>query len=985
MSQISTHTKARPSPRSEASVRSDKDDPGRRKNERGSKQSRRKVRFATLNVGSLTGRTVELVEAMVEKTIDICAVQETKWLGAKAREIGNKAKLWYSGGKEAKNGVGIIVRGPLIEEVTGVKRAGDRIMGIKVNIGTERMFIVSCYAPQTGLKEDEKEKFYDDLSTFCGEKEDEEVLLVMGDFNGHVGRERSEWKTVHGGHGYGIRNDDGERLLDWALDRNMVLMNTFFKQRDSHLITYSSGGRNTQIDYICIDNKRKQRVLNCKTIPSISVTSQHVPVIMDYKEKRLKRKVTNRESGEKRIKWWQIRNKELREKFTIELKTSLIVKTLPEDPDNCWKDMKSEIVKAAEMSLGMTRDREKGRIRRDESFWNNDVKNAIEKKKKCRKAMHREGTDCAKEAYTIAKKEAKKRVAQAKATVERSLYDKLNSREGEKEIYRIARMRDKKSKDISSVKQARDKNGIVLYEEDTVRDRWREHFEEMGNIKFGVAMIPPTERISGPTMKIEEEEVKEAIKRMRKGKATGPDDIPTEAFLSLGDYGVRLLTSLFNNIISHGSMPVEWSTSTTIPIYKKGDPLNCENYRPVRLLCHAMKIYERVLERRLRERISITKNQCGFVKGVSTTDAIFALSQTLEKYREKKRKVHLTFIDLKSAFDSVSRELIVHGLRDHGVEESLINAVMLTYYDAKSSVRSAVGRTKDFSVGSGTHQGSALSPLLFITVLDTVTKDIQREVPYTIMYADDIVLVAEERADLQRWTEQWKVALEEAGLRMNLAKTEYMEYGEQTDGSITVGGRELPKTRNFAYLGSMVCAEGSQEEAVIHRIQCGWLKWRSCTGVTCDKKIPVRLKGKIHRTVTRPALIYGCETFAQSACMNRRMSTTEMRMLRWTIGVTRLDRIRNEVVRERLGVAPIVDKMRESRLRWLGHVERRENDSVINTARNLNVEGVRPRGRPKLRWKDTVEKDMKEMGIGISLAKYREKWKKKTHVADPVT
>ena len=190
------------------------------------------------------------------------------------------------------------------------------------------------------------------------------------------------------------------------------------------------------------------------------------------------------------------------------------------------------------------------------------------------------------------------------------------------------------------MKQARDKNGIVLYEEDTVRDRWREHFEEMGNIKFGVAMIPPTKRISGPTMTIDEEEVKEAIKRMRKGKATGPDDIPTEAFLSLGDYGVRLLTSLFNNIISHGSMPVEWSTSTTIPIYKKGDPLNCENYRPVRLLCHAMKIYERVLERRLRERISITKNQCGFVKGVSTTDAMqYSHShkhwKSIEKRKEK--------------------------------------------------------------------------------------------------------------------------------------------------------------------------------------------------------------------------------------------------------------------------------------------------------------------------------------------------------------
>ncbi|PIO64294.1 hypothetical protein TELCIR_14084 [Teladorsagia circumcincta] len=92
------------------------------------------------------------------------------------------------------------------------------------------------------------------------------------------------------------------------------------------------------------------------------------------------------------------------------------------------------------------------------------------------------------------------------------------------------------------------------------------------------------------------------------------------------------------------------------------------------------------------------------------------------------------------------------------------------------------------------------------------------------------------------------------------------------------------------------------------------------TGVLCDKNIPERLKSKIYRTVIRLVAIYGAECWPTIKEVEARLSVMETKMLRWTAGVTRLDHIRNDVIRERFGVVPIVDKMREARLRWYGHV-----------------------------------------------------------------
>lgn len=170
---------------------------------------------------------------------------------------------------------------------------------------------------------------------------------------------------------------------------------------------------------------------------------------------------------------------------------------------------------------------------------------------------------------------------------------------------------------------------------------------------------------------------------------------------------------------------------------------------------------------------------------------------------------------------------------------------------------------------------------------------------------------------------------------------------------------------------------------MIHRIKCGWMKWREASGVLCDRRIPIRLKGKFYKTVVRPAMMYGSECWAIDKTMERKMSVAEMRMLRWMSGVTRKDRIRNEYIRGSIGVAPIIDKMRENRLRWLGHVLRRENTEAVSVTRNMSVDGKRGRGRPKKRWCEVLKCDMRVAGVCEEDAKDRKKWKLRTRVADP--
>ncbi|KAL5124454.1 AP2-like ethylene-responsive transcription factor [Glycine soja] len=188
-----------------------------------------------------------------------------------------------------------------------------------------------------------------------------------------------------------------------------------------------------------------------------------------------------------------------------------------------------------------------------------------------------------------------------------------------------------------------------------------------------------------------------------------------------------------------------------------------------------------------------------------------------------------------------------------------------------------------------------------------------------------------------------------------------------SNSEVKIGDHIIPQVTRFKYLGSVIQDDGEIEGDVNHRIQAGWMKWRKASGVLCDAKVPIKLKGKFYRTAVRPAILYGTECWAVKSQHENKVGVAEMRMLRWMCGKTRQDKIRNEAIRERVGVAPIVEKMVENRLRWFGHVERRSVDSVVRRVDQMERrQTIRGRGRPKKTIREVIKKDLEINGLDRS-------------------
>ena len=162
------------------------------------------------------------------------------------------------------------------------------------------------------------------------------------------------------------------------------------------------------------------------------------------------------------------------------------------------------------------------------------------------------------------------------------------------------------------------------------------------------------------------------------------------------------------------------------------------------------------------------------------------------------------------------------------------------------------------------------------------------------------------------------------------------------------------------YIGSMFDAEGGTTIDCKNRVRLAWNKWREVTGVICDKKVPVKLKHKIYKIVIRPTMTYGAECWTMKKKDEILMNRTEMRMLRWIQGVSLREHTGNEEIWEAATVQPIATHLMQKRLRWYGHVRRRDGCHTTRTVLNMVVEGVRPRGRPTLRYMDTIRKDIKK-------------------------
>ncbi|KAG2463133.1 CFDP2 protein, partial [Polypterus senegalus] len=418
----------------------------------------------------MTGERGELADIMERRKVDILCVQETKWKGSKARWIGSGFKLFYHGVDGRRNGVGVILKEQHVKSVVVVKRMSDRIMIMKLEIGGVMMNVVSAYAPQVGCVMGEKEDFWSELDEVMNSVPKGQRVVIGADFNGHVGEGKRGDEEVMARYGIKERNEKGQRIVDFTKRMDMAVVNTYFKKREEHKVTYKSGGRCTQEDYILCRRVDMKEIEDCKVVAGESVLKQSKIVVCRMMLEFKKRK---RVMAEPRIKWWKLKKKDCKVEFREEVRQAL--GGSEELPDS-WETTADVVRMTARRVVGMTSGQKE---EKETWWWNGEVKESIQRKRMAKKKWDSQRDAESRQKYKKIGRKVKREVVKAKEKAYDELYERLDTKEGEKDLW--ATERDRAGKDVQQVRVMKDKDGNVLTSEESVLSRWKEYFERLMN------------------------------------------------------------------------------------------------------------------------------------------------------------------------------------------------------------------------------------------------------------------------------------------------------------------------------------------------------------------------------------------------------------------------------------------------------------------------------------------------------------------------
>ena len=428
---------------------------------------------------------------------------------------------------------------------------------------------------------------------------------------------------------------------------------------------------------------------------------------------------------------------------------------------------------------------------------------------------------------------------------------------------------------------------------------------------------------------------------MQSWKSPGHDSLPVELLKIDGraePIAIKHFHAILVDVWNGGEVPQEWKDATIKVLYKKSDRSNCNNYRGISLVSHAGKVLLKIVANRLSEYCEahgmLPEEQCGFRPDRSTVDMLFVVRRLQELGRRRRIPLHMCFVDLQKAYDSVDRELLWQVLARAGIPEAMIEVIRQFHDGMKARVRMDNGELSEwFEVTQGLRQGCVLSPLLFniffaavlevvlvrfseddIILEDMVYLDEEttteaetpleraRRAVWGMLYADDAAVVSRSPEGLARMMSVVVQVCGAFGLMVSEKKTETLLMrapaklplkGEPPAPPppplvIKAAGQTYKQTRQFRYLGGLVTEDGELTQEINNRSRAAWACIRRFSRELFDRPTaPWELKVRLLKAEAMEALLYGCMTWAPRREHYRLLRTVHHRLLLRVIGYHR--------------------------------------------------------------------------------------------------
>lgn len=1010
------------------------------KNKLGGKANNKKqMRLAGWNVRTLLDRTgskrPERQTAIVAKelaryNVDIAALSETRLALSDSMVDQDYTFYWSGRGEDERReaGVGFAIRNSIAKSMEQEPVAvSDRIITLRLPLqGGVWVTMVSIYAPTMTNTEDTKEEFYNQLRETIRMIPRTDKLIIAGDFNARVGDGAENWSGVLGHYGVGKCNSNGELLLALCSEYGLVITNTLFKHKLSHKTTWMHPRSKHWhlIDYVITRQSEQKDVVNTRAMRGADCSTDHNLVLS--KVSFSVRKPVKKTGGKP---WYNLNVAKLRCKsvckdFQDTMSTALKRSNQGDlDVEGKWSMLKETALNTAKTVLGKPERRHQDWF--DET--DGELNRLMEMRNKAKARQLQINTRSTRANLVSARSQLQKYTRSLKSQWWERKAEELQHAAAENDMKAFyGGLREVYGPQKRGSAQLLALDGVtVLTDKKEKLERFAQHFDQLLNVQGSVdtaafSMLEQRLLVKALDEPPKMEELVSAISATQENKASGCCGLPAEVWKYGGTALQERLLEIVGEIWSLETIPQDWKDANIIPLFKKGSRKECGNYRGISLLSVAGKIIARILLNRLNREITptiVSESQCGFRSGRSTMDMVFSLRQVQEKCTEQNMPLYIVFIDFSKAFDTVPRDGLWAVLRKCGCTEKAINLVKAFHDGMQAKVTLGCDSSDGFAVSTGVKQGCVLAPTLFSIYLSAMlevafrefdrgvyiqtrhsadlfnvshfkaktrtTKHLVRE----MLYADDSALVAHSASDIQTLVNRFAQTAAKFSLKINIKKTECLYQPIKllnpppSPCEITIDQQPLTQTTDFTYLGSTISSNAKIEKELRNRMGRASAAFHKLKDrLWSNKHVTIRVKAKVYRAVVLTTLLYGAETWTIYRQQVKKLHAYMMRQLRDILGITWQDKIPNEVIFRRTGLPHMADILIQKNLRWIGHVHRMDEDRLPRRLLYSQLsEGTRNQGRPRLRLKDVVKRNMKWRNIDTknwkTLAENRPVWR----------
>ncbi|KAJ8934491.1 hypothetical protein NQ318_012467 [Aromia moschata] len=335
----------------------------------------------TWNIRSINDKEHELIHEFEQAEIDLLAITETKKERATRNRIGERA---HDDTKRAQGGVGCIIKKTLTKYITRWDTVSERIMLVELNLRKgNKINVLILYGPNEDEKAETKEKFWDEVTTITESVKGD--VIILGDLNGRVGRRDQRSGDVIGIHGEAIRNNNGSRIIDFCIENNMLVMNTFFRHKDAHKYTREVSSRNEKsiIDYAIVSRNMRYLIKDVRVRRGLEINSDHYLVLVKTRIRpniEVDKKDRLQNKTREVIKSYKLNNQDIAERYREKVHELIEVSR---NGDNCslenmWNNFKHILLEAGRVTCGTIKI---NRGRKQTAWWNAEIKREVKAKK----------------------------------------------------------------------------------------------------------------------------------------------------------------------------------------------------------------------------------------------------------------------------------------------------------------------------------------------------------------------------------------------------------------------------------------------------------------------------------------------------------------------------------------------------------------------------------------------------------------------------